>query len=449
MEVLSNALERTLGPLAGKIAQNKYLQVLSQTFISLLPVIVIGAFALILSKSPVSATGFEEGSTWFVFFTAWNDWATTNLGALKFINAATLGSLSLWVSVGIGYRWARKYDLDVLPTITVAVVNFLLLNSQSIESGWLTSFFGGTGLFSAIIGSFLTVQLYRFLVKRGVGAIKFPPSVPASLSNAVGSMLPMALTMLAGAVVAALAYAFAGGATIAALVMELGKPLNIAIDNPLGISAVSSLGQLAFWFGIHNSAILSIFQPILYSNLAANASAYAAGADPTALPYIVNQAFFYNFVTPGGAGATLALVILLLRSRSESMKAVGKLSLVPALFGINEPVIFGLPIMLNIKLLIPWIFVPIVNIVVAYSAMAVGLLNKPIFYMGGTAPEVIKSVLSNMDLRSVVLWVVLLLVDLVLWYPFFKSAEADALKEEGGTKSEEKPAQQALQAVAA
>ena len=429
MNKLGSWLEKRLLPIASWVARNNYLQVLSQTFISLLPVIIIGAFALILSKSPVLFTGFEEGSQWYNFFKAWTEWTDANLQTLKFINATTLGALSLWVSVGIAYRWARKYETDPFMTIIVVVVNFLLINSVKVDATWATNYFGGEGLFSAIIGAFLSAQLFRYLTTKGIGTINFPASVPASLSKSISSMLPMALTMLAGALVAGtIANVF--HTTIPALVLSIGKPLNVGIDNPIGMSLVSTFGQLAFWFGIHNSAILSVFSPIMYSNLAANAEAFALGASASQLPYIVNQSFFYSFCGIGGAGATFSLVILLMRSKSESLKTVGRLSFVPACFGINEPVIFGLPIMMNVTLLIPFVFIQIVNIFIVYYAMFFNLLNRPMFYLGGTSPEIVKAVLANMDVRSVILWIVLVIVDGILWYPFFKNVEKQKLEEE-------------------
>ena len=122
--------------------------------------------------------------------------------------------------------------------------------------------------------------------------------------------------------------------------------------------------------------------------------------------------------------------MLLIRSKSESIRSVGKLSLIPACFGINEPVVFGLPIMMNVTFLIPFLIVESVNTFIAYLAMYFNLLNRPIFFMGGTAPELLKSVLSNMDVRSVIYWFIAVAVDIMIWYPFFKIFEKQKLEEE-------------------
>lgn len=178
-------IEKTLLPLATWVAQNTYIQILSQTFISLLPMIVIGAFAFIVSKSPINYTGFEEGTYWYNFFLNWDTFANKYLIPIRFMKSCTLGSLSLWVTFGIAYRWAKKYDLEVQSTIIVALVNFFLINSKYVDGGISTDYFGGEGLFSAMIGAFLILILYRWMSKKGIGNIKFPASVPATLQKAM------------------------------------------------------------------------------------------------------------------------------------------------------------------------------------------------------------------------------------------------------------------------
>lgn len=429
MEKIEKFLNKHLLPAATWVAQNVYIQTLAETFMSLLPVIVVGAFCFIFSKSPISYEGFTEGNYWYNFFLGWNNWATDNLQALKFVNSATLGSLSLWVTVGIGYRWAKKYDLDIMTTIIVVTVNFLLVNSARIEGGWSTDFFGGEGLFSAIVAAFVICQLYRFIVKKGLGQINLPPTVPATLQNSMNSLLPLAICFVFGAVVTSVC-TLGFGISIPEIVMSIGKPLNMGIDNPWAAGFMYGLSDLGYWFGIHTAAIEAVFNPVLYANLAANANAYAAGVDPGSLPYIVSVTFRYGYTGIGGSGATFGLVLLLLRSKSATCRTVGKVSIVPACFGINEPVVFGLPIMLNVTFLIPFVFVEAINGFIGFYAMQAGLLNHAMFYMGGTAPEILRSVLSNMDLRTIVYWVLIVLIDMVLWYPFFKMYENQMLEEE-------------------
>ena len=112
------------------------------------------------------------------------------------------------------------------------------------------------------------------------------------------------------------------------------------------------------------------------------------------------------------------------------MKQVGKLSIIPALFGVNEPVVFGLPIMCNVTMFVPFVFTEVINCFISYFAMSLGLVNRCMFYMGGTAPEIMRSVLSTMDWRAFVLWVILVVVDMIFWYPFFKMYEKQEIQRE-------------------
>jgi PTS system cellobiose-specific IIC component len=326
-------------------------------------------------------------------------------------------------------------------TVVVAIVSFLMVNSERLDGAISTRYFGGEGLFSAILVAFIASQMFRYLTKKGLGAIEFPDSVPASLKNSISALLPMAIVMASFTLLGGI-FSIGIGKSFPAFILSICEPLNFAVNSIWGIALVSTLGQIAWWFGIHNMAIVSVVLPILYSNLAANADAYAAGVVGTNLPFIVNTAFFYTFCTIGGSGATLALAILLLKSKSMQMRTVGKLSIIPAYFGINEPVIFGLPIMLNPILLIPFIFVQIVNIIVTYMVMAAGLVGRPIFYLGANAPSLFGQFLSTMDWRAPVLWVILLLIDIVLWYPFFKTAEREKLEEESGKEQPVEPGEE-------
>ena len=422
-------IEKTLLPLATWVAQNTYIQILSQTFISLLPMIVIGAFAFIVSKSPINYTGFEEGTYWYNFFLNWDTFANKYLIPIRFMKSCTLGSLSLWVTFGIAYRWAKKYDLEVQSTIIVALVNFFLINSKYVDGGISTDYFGGEGLFSAMIGAFLILILYRWMSKKGIGNIKFPASVPATLQKAMSSILPLTLCFLVGCLASGLTTQLLG-VSIPDLVMMIGRPITKSIDNPIAQSGITFFSDIGYWFGIHTAAVEAPFNPILYANLSANVDAYSNGVAATQLPYIINIAFRYGFTGIGGSGATFGLVLLLLKSKSVTMKQVGKLSIIPALFGVNEPVVFGLPIMCNGTMFIPFIFTEVINCFISYFAMSAGLVNRCMFYMGGTAPEIMRSVLSSMDWRAAVLWVILVIVDMLFWYPFFKMYEKQEIKRE-------------------
>ena len=191
-----------------------------------------------------------------------------------------------------------------------------------------------------------------------------------------------------------------------------------------------------FWFGIHDSVLTSPLDPFVYANLYANMDAYAAGVAATALPHVVAPPFLWYFMTIGGNGATLALALLCLRSRSKQVSAIGKLGIVPVCFGVNEPIIFGLPVMYNPLMFIPSILNMVLNAGITYFAMDFGLVNKVFAYPGWNVPAPIGAFLSTMDIRAVVLIVVLIVINLLVYYPFFRAYEKKKLAEEAETAPE-------------
>ncbi|MEG0274521.1 MAG: PTS transporter subunit EIIC, partial [Longicatena sp.] len=176
-----------------------------------------------------------------------------------------------------------------------------------------------------------------------------------------------------------------------------------------------------FWFfGVHDAALAGILGPVRDGGLSLNAAAQAAGK---ALPNVFTTPFWVYFVVIGGCGACLALAILLVRSKSKQLKTVGRVGIVPAFFNISEPIIFGVPLMLNPIFLIPFLFTSTLNAVIAYACMDSGLIGRSFAMLSWNMPSVFGAFLSTMDWRAVVLVVLLILMDILIYYPFFKIQE--------------------------
>ena len=293
-----------------------------------------------------------------------------------------------------------------------------------MEWNWDTAYFGGTGLFSAIITTFAAVELYHLLVRKRVGYIAFPDTVPASLKESIGALVFLTMVLIR------MIFAEVFATSVPKLLMMIGQPLNLAVDTVFGVSLASVVSQLGWWFGIHSSAILSVVMPSFDANILENAAAYAAGTPLTELPRIVTSSFYFNFVAIGGGGATLGLVLLMLRSKSIQIRTVGKLAIIPGIFGINEPVLFGLPIVLNPIFLIPFLLTQVVNIFLCYGAMAVGLVNRTLINVSSTVPVGVGQWLSSLDYRAVILTVVCIAANMLVYYPFYKLFEKEKLAEE-------------------
>ena len=436
LQKFSNVLEKLFAPLAAKLAGNLYLQVIATSFMTILPLILIGSFALILSQPIVDYHLLSKTDFFYPVMKGWAQAAEVYGSHLNFLFGVTLGSQGIYLSLAIAYNLAQKRQMNVFLTMLVALVSFLVVNSQYVEWNWDTAYFGGTGLFSAIITTFAAVELYHLLVRKRVGYIAFPDTVPASLKESIGALVPLAVVFLT-MVLIRMIFAEGFATSVPKLLMMIGQPLNLAVDTVFGVS-LASVSQLGWWFGIHSSAILSVVMPSFDANTLENAAAYAAGTPLTELPRIVTSSFYFNFVAIGGGGATLGLVLLMLRSKSIQIRTVGKLAIIPGIFGINEPVLFGLPIVLNPIFLIPFLLTQVVNIFLCYGAMAVGLVNRTLINVSSTVPVGVGQWLSSLDYRAVILTVVCIAANMLVYYPFYKLFEKEKLAEEQ-LPSEQKP----------
>ena len=426
---IANFTERFMSPIAGKIAGNKHLQIIAAAFMSILPLIMVGSFALIISSPFLDYTTMDPSNFFYGFFKAWSDFSVGFGSHLNYLFNITLGSQGLWIAIAIAYVTAKRRDLHMLNSIIVVFVSFMIVNSELIDWNWSSSYFGGTGLFSSIIVSFVAIDLYTYLTNKKIGLIRFPDSVPEVLSSSISTLVPMALIFILMVIVRSI-FNDLIGISFPALVMSLGSHMNMAVDSIWGMSLASTLSQIGWWFGIHSSAILSVVTPSLEANMLANMNAFAAGTPLSDLPTIVNTTFYYTYVTIGGGGATFGLVFLMLKSRSEQIRTIGKLSVVPAFFGINEPILFGLPIVLNPIFLIPFLLTHVVNIIIVYYAMSLNLVNKIVMSLSAQTPVGLSNVLGNLDFRSLILLVITILVDIILYYPFFKLFEKEKVEEE-------------------
>ena len=219
-----------------------------------------------------------------------------------------------------------------------------------------------------------------------------------------------------------------GGLLIPELIKALFKPLVVAVDSPFGIILISVVTQVLWLVGLHGSSIVSgVVGAFELGNLTANAALVTQGLSPE---YIYTEPFRAFFMILGGAGATIGLNILMLRSRSKQLKTLGRLAIVPSIFNINEPLIFGTPIVLNPTLAIPFILAQTVNGVLTYLIMYVDIIGKTFTYVPWTTPAPIGAAISTMDFKALIWVLLLIIVDLLIWFPFFKSYEKQLILEE-------------------
>ena len=256
---------------------------------------------------------------------------------------------------------------------------------------------------------------------------KMPEGVPPAIASSFDSILPLFVCM--GVFYGlSLIIQNISGELLPSLIMTILAPAISGLDSLLGICLITIIAQTFWFFGLHGASITHpIRLPFMQMYLMANITAFSAG-EP-----IVNfftQPFWSYVITLGGGGATLGLCILLLRSKSVELKTLGKLSIGPAIFNINEPIIFGLPMVLNPLMMIPFIFVPVINTIIAYTCMALNIVGKGVVETPWTTPAPIGAALGCMDIKAGIMVIILIILDMLLYYPFFKLMEKQKLAEE-------------------
>ncbi|WP_320163353.1 PTS sugar transporter subunit IIC [uncultured Trichococcus sp.] len=430
MENLLNVLEEKLTPIAVKLEQNRYLSAVKNSFMSAMPLLIIGSFFILLAYLPINAY------TDFMLNTFGDDWQRL----FTIPNNISMSMMTVYVVVGIGNELAKSYGLDSMAGIFAALASFFVVTpmhafaEEGLGIGIPLGNLGAAGLFVGILIAINAVEIMRFTDKMG-WKIKMPDSVPQNVSKSFSALIPVALVIIFFNFVRIGFEQTSYGDVQTFIFNNLQTPLT-ALGSTLPATIVVLIIEGVLWsFGLHGSNIIgSVMQPIWLTLTAENAAAVAAGQT---IPNIVNYQFYSNFVKVGGSGATFGLCLLLLfAARSKQLKALGKLSIGPEIFTINESIIFGMPIVLNPIMIVPFLLTPLVLSIVAYFAMSTGLVP----YTNGvnipwTTPPVISGFLVS-GWRGAVLNIVQIALSAAIYFPFFKIVDNMAVKEESENEEE-------------
>lgn len=417
-------LESIFMPLAEKIGKNKYLISIRDGFLLTTPLLIIGSFFLLIANFPIN----NWTEFWARFFG--ENWTAYMAKPTN----ATFDIMAILAVVGIAYSFSRELKVDKLSGAAVAVVSWFILMPYKVTDGSVTlngiplDWVGSKGIFIGIITAFVSVHIYAWVIKKG-WIIKMPKGVPPAVTQSFAALVPSAVVLgvffLANSLLALTQYDNAFNF----IFKFLQQPL-LVLGNTLGAVLVAMGFQHFFWFfGINGGSIVgSIMQPILTPLSIENLSAFQAG---NPLPNVINQQFYDLFTTFGGAGSTLSMLIaMIIVCRSQRIKNLSKISVVPALFGINEPVIFGLPVVLNPTILIPFLLTPLINILISYFSMISGLVPFTSgVSMPWTTPVIISGFLTT-GWRGALLQLILVILGVFIYMPFVKMMDKQYKKEE-------------------
>lgn len=426
----------------GKFSGSRFVRAIMGAGYSIIAFSIIGSMFLVLTvlTQVITAKGFVD------FYN--NTFGRFN-NIYTVIYNATMGIIAIYFAGSFAYNYADIYRkeenllLDPLNAVFLTLMGLFITVPQLVWKGGNTVFvnilkkdnviaggygvsgsgltrIGATGIFTGLIVAWLTVQIYRFCIKHN-WRIKMPASVPSGVANSFTALIPGFVIAIVIALIDVILIVL-GTDIFQLLFIPFSFVSNIA-NTWWGVLIIFFLIHFLWWFGIHGATIISSFyQAIVLSNMAANAS----GAH-----YVFAGEFSNAFVIMGGSGATLGMALwMAFASRSKQLRELGKLEAVPAVFNINEPLLFGLPIVYNVRLFVPFLLAPMTCSMVAYAAIATHLVPKIIVQQPWPIPVGLGGMMSTASWQGAVLALVNAVVAFLIWYPFIKHYDNELLKKE-------------------
>lgn len=410
MEKLIKLVE-TMKPFFEKVSNNPYLRAIRDGFVSCIPVILFSSLFILVACVP-EIFGFKwPDNISSVLWLAYN----ASMGILSLLMVATIAKS---LTGSINHKLPKLRQINDTSVMIVSIICLVLLAVEPIKGGWSADFMGSKGLLSAFVVAFLVPNIYKFFVSRNI-TIKLPDEVPHYIAQTFADLIPLSVAVFvfwAGSVL----FKNATGMLFSAWILEVFKPLFVAADGYIGIAII--YGAMAmFWFvGIHGPSIVEPAVTAIYiANIEANLQIVTAGGHAT---NILTHPTSYFVATIGGTGATLMFCAMCaFLAKSKQLKAVGRASIIPVCFAVNEPILFGAPIVLNPVLFVPFIAAPIANVwLFKFFVDNLGM-NSFIYILPWTTPAPIGLVIATGFAKlAFVLAPLLLIIDAVLYYPFFR-----------------------------
>jgi len=433
MSKISSFLEEKVMPVAGKVAQQRHLQALRDGIILAMPLIIIGSLFLILASFPIQS--------YLDFMTEHPKLKTGLLIPYR----GTFEIMALVAVFGIAYRLAESYKVDPLASGAISLAGYFVATPfvtytigkgvdgiALTENAYQTAMFTSKGLFVGMVVAILCTEIYRFIVQKNI-VIKMPDGVPPAVAKSFTALIPgfFAVSVVWG--LRLLVENVGSFGSLHNVVAELiQQPLTHVGTTLVGTLIIFTMINLLWTTGLHGASIVgAVMTPIWLSLTAENAALLEAGKPAEHI--VTNE--FNDIIFIGGSGATLSLVLLMLFfAKSQQMKQLGRLSIGPGLFNINEPVIFGTPIVMNPLMMIPFIFGPLVGTFMAYVSMDIGLVAKPIGVVPPwTTPPVLQGYITTGSISGALLQVAIIIVTFFIYLPFFKMWDKQKAQEENAS----------------
>ncbi len=415
MNKATGFLNQTLVPVLTALSENTYLSAIRAGMVSVVPLTIIGGLFTIVTFLPI---------------TGWDKVIAPYLQLLQIPVTATFGMLGVFVCFAVSYDLGKQLKQEAVVSASMATAIFLMIALKLEDQTLITENLGSKGMFTAIIVALVSVRVQKFFTDKNL-VIKMPANVPSVVYESFLSLVPLCFLVVVFWLIR-----FVAGVDIDHIVQSAFKPLVFALNTLPGILVYAFLVTLLWSVGINgDNAVDAIVAPIFLQYLAANVAATAAN-EP--VPYITALGFFTTFVNVGGTGATIALALVLWNSKEPGYRKVSRLSLPTQIFQINEPIFFGLPIVLNPIFMAPYILNALILTSGSYLLMHWHLINKPFVNVPWTTPPIIGHYLvSGGDWRAAVWGAVSIVIAMAVYYPFAKAAERQRLAAEAAGAAHE------------
>lgn len=411
-ETKTNFIEDKFMPAAAKLGSERHLLALRDGIVMVMPLLIIGAFSMIIAEFPFQPyLDFMAGT----FGENWNAFE-------GIIMNATYNIVAIIASYGVASSLVSGYGVDGTPAGVIALSCFFITNiigsfdtADGVVEAWVASNFSAEYLFTALLIALIVGEIYRVLVQKNI-TIKLPASVPPAVSRQFTALIPGIAIIIMFLIVRGLFSLTVWESFPAFVAAIIAVPLRGMGSSYIGTLLCTVFEQALWAVGLHGSSIIvyPIFEPIWLLNMQENLASAAS--------HIVTMPFYESGVWIGGSGCTLPVVVyMLLFAKSKLLKQVGKIGIGPGIFNINEPVTFGLPIVLNPVLLVPFLLSPVAVMTVQYIGTAIGLFPLCNYMVPWTTPFFISGFLMTGSVMGVVAQIVSFAIAFVIWLPFIRA----------------------------
>ena len=415
---MKDKLQNVLLSISSKVEKNKYLGSIKEAFTMFVPFIIVGSFGSMLNILVSGANGLAQ----------WVPWLSNLSPAFTAINFVTISCMSLPIAFLIGYKLAEKENLPQLESGLIGLLSYLAVCPNTISTvveglkdpvvvnGLGAGVIGAQGLFVSMIMSMVAVKFFGLLTNIDAIKIKMPDSVPTGIARSFNILIPIFIIITAFSVGGCLFNTFTGNYLNVWIYNIIQLPLQALANTTGGILVLALVNQLFWFLGIHGGMVIEgVRGPLSAAGLAENISAVQAGGVAT---NILTRGFWTSFVVVGGGGITLSLLIaIFIFSKREDHKSIAKFSLIPGICGINEPVVFGLPLVLNPIFAIPFILNSVIAAFIAVVATNIGFLTCGVLDCPPGLPVFVTGFISY-GIHGIIVQAIILIVSFIIWVTF-------------------------------